>query len=163
MRAVWPRQLKGMALTAVFAMALGAVSGAQTTDPVVGTWRLDVAKSTYKPGPAPKSMTAVIDGVGKGIKVAVNAVMADGTAMKWGYTSARDGKDVPVAGNPSYDTANVTQTSPTEGTIVYKKAGKVVVTTETSVAKDGKTMTVTSKGTDPKGQAINNVSIYFRQ
>ena|SRR5687767_12479390 len=163
MRAVWSRQLKGMALTAVFAMALGAISGAQTTDPVVGTWRLDVAKSTYKPGPAPKSATVVIDAVGKGIKVAVNAVMADGTPMKWDYTSARDGKDVPVAGNPNYDTANVTQSSPTEGKIVYKKAGKVVMTNETSVAKDGKSMTVTSKGTDSKGQAVNNVAIYTKQ
>lgn len=163
MRAVWPRQLTGMALTAVFAMALGAVSGAQTTDPIVGTWKLDVANSTYKPGPAPKSATVVIDAVGKGIKVAVDAVMGDGAAMKWDYTSPRDGKDVPVTGNPSYDTANVTQTSPTKGKIVYKKAGKVVVTTETSVAKDGKTMTVTSKGTDPKGQPMNNVAIYTRQ
>lgn len=162
MRAISRRQLTGMALAAVFAMTVGVVSAAQPTDPVVGTWTLDVAKSTYKPGPAPKSATVVIGAVGKGISVAVNAVMADGTPMKWGYTSARDGKDVPVTGNPSYDTANVTQISPTEGKIVYKKAGKTVVTSETSVAKDGKTMTVTTKGTDPKGQAINIVALYTK-
>ena len=162
MRSISRRQLTGMALTAVFAMAVGVVTAAQT-DPVVGTWTLDVGKSTYKPGPAPKSATVVIGAVGKGISVAVNAVMADGTVMKWGFTSARDGKDVPVTGNPSYDAANVTQTSPTEGKVVYKKAGKVVVTSETSVAKDGKTMTVTSKGTDPKGQALEIVAHYTKQ
>jgi hypothetical protein len=152
-----------MALAAVFAMAAGGVSGAQPTDPVVGTWTLDVARSTYKPGPAPKSATVVIDAVGKAIKVAVNAVMSDGVAMKWGYTSARDGKDVLVTGNPNYDTANVTQLTQTEGRIVYKKAGKTIVTSETSVAKDGKTMTVTTTGTDPKGQAINIVAVYTKQ
>lgn len=163
MRAISRRQLTGMALAAVFGMTVGAVPAAQPTDPVIGTWTLDVAKSTYKPGPAPKSATVVIGAVGKGISVAVNAAMADGTAMKWSYTSARDGKDVPVTGNPSYDAANVTQTSPTEGKIVYKKAGKAVVTSETSVSKDGKTMTVTTKGTDPKGQALNIVAHYTKQ
>ncbi len=66
--------------------------------------------------------------------------------MKWGTPAMRDGKDVPVTGNPDYDTAAVTQTSPTEGTIVYKKGGKAVVTAKTSVSKDGKTMTVTYHG-----------------
>jgi hypothetical protein len=163
MRATWTRQLTGIALAAGFAMALGVAMGAQPTDPLVGTWKLDVAKSTYKPGPAPKSATVVIDAAGKGLKVAVDAVMGDGAAFKWGYTSARDGKDVPVTGNPNYDTANVTQTSPTEGTIVYKKGGKAVVTAKTSVSKDGKTLTVTSTGTDPKGQAMNNVALYAKQ
>src|SRR5687768_17892550 len=121
MRAISQRRLTGMALAPLFAIMVGVVLAAQPADPVVGTWRLDLAKSTYRPGPAPKSATVVIDAVGKGIKVAVNAVMADGAPMKWGYTSARDGKDVPVAGNPNYETANVTQTSPTEGKIVYKK------------------------------------------
>ena len=163
MRAQSRRQLTGMALAPLFAIMVGVVLAAQPADPVVGTWKLDVAKSTYKPGPAPKSAAVVIDAVGKGIKVAVDAVTADGAAMKWGYTSARDGKDVPVTGNPAYDTANVTQISPTEGRIVYKKAGKALVTSETSVSKDGKTMTVTTKGTDPKGQPINIVALYTRQ
>jgi hypothetical protein len=146
---------------AVFTMAVGVTAAAQATDPIVGTWKLDAAKTTWKPGPAPKSGTVVIDAVGKGIKVAVDAVMPDGP-MKWSYSSARDGKDTPVTGHPYYETANATQTSPTEGTIVYKKAGKTVATTKTSVSKDGKTMTVTSSGTDAKGQAFNNVSVYTK-
>jgi hypothetical protein len=163
MRATWTRQTVGIALTAIAALALGVAAGAQAPDPLVGTWKLDVAKSTYKPGPAPKSATVVIDAAGKGIKVAIDAVMGDDAAMKWGYTSARDGKDAPVTGNPYYDAAAATQTSPTEGTIVYKKDGKTVVTAKTSVSKDGKTLTVTSTGTDPKGQAMHNVALYTKQ
>ena len=159
MRATWTR----LVLTAVCAVAFSAAAGAQAPDPLVGTWKLDVAKSTYKPGPAPKSMTVVIDAAGKGIKVAADLVGADGVAMKYGYTSPRDGKDVPVTGNPNYDTANVTQTSPTEGTIVYNKGGKAVVTVKTSIAKDGKTMTATATGTDPKGQAMSNVLVFTKQ
>ncbi len=162
MRATGRRQLTGMAVAAVFSMALGVATMAQATDPLVGTWKVDLAKSTYKPGPPPKSATVVIDAVGEGIKVAVDAVMGDGTAMKWGYTSARDGKEGPVTGNPNYDMANVKKTSPTESTIVYSKGGKPVATTKTAVAKDGKTMTVTTTGTDSKGQAINNVVVFTK-
>ncbi|HET7217030.1 MAG TPA: hypothetical protein VFJ02_03245 [Vicinamibacterales bacterium] len=162
MRPTWVRPLVGVAVTAICALALAIVAGAQAPDPIVGTWKMDVAKSTYKPGPPPKSATVVITAEGKSIKVAVDAEMPSGP-MKWGYTSARDGKDVPVTGNPNYDTANATQTNPHEGTIVYKKDGKTVATTKTSVAKDGKTLTVTSDGTDAKGQAFHNVSHYTKQ
>jgi hypothetical protein len=157
MRATWTR----LVLTAVCAVAFGAAAQTQTPDPLAGTWKLDVAKSTYKPGPAPKSATVVITSEGKGIKVAVDAVMVDGP-LKWGYSSARDGKDTPVTGHPLYESAAATQNSPTEGTIVYKRAGKTVATTKTSVSKDGKTLTVTSTGTDAKGE-FNNVGVYTKQ
>jgi hypothetical protein len=48
-------------------LVIVSAAGAQTTDPVVGTWKLDVAKSTYKPGPAPKSTTVVVEPAGKGL------------------------------------------------------------------------------------------------
>jgi hypothetical protein len=46
---------------------------------------------------------------------------------------------------------------------VRKKAGKQVQTYSRVVSKDGKTMTVTVKGTNAKGQTINNVSVYEKQ
>jgi hypothetical protein len=143
-------------------LIVATVAGAQTADPVVGTWKLDVAKSTYKPGPAPKSATVLVEPAGKGIKVSVDAVSADGSPSKWGFTTQRDGKEVPVTGNPVYDTATTTQESPTAGTTVYRKGGKVVVTTKLAVSADGKTMTLTSTGTDAKGQAIHNVTVYTK-
>jgi hypothetical protein len=158
MRATCTARTVALALAGICALAIHV--GAQAPDPLVGTWKLDLAKSSYKPGPAPKSGTLVIDAAGKGLKVAVDIVGADGASTKWGYTTQRDGKDAPVTGNPAYDTVNVTQTSPTDGTVVYKKGGKLVVTAKTSVSKDGKTLTVTYTGTDAKGQAINNVSVF---
>jgi hypothetical protein len=152
-----------MVITGVAALVFSVAARAQTTDPYVGTWTLDVAKSTYKPGPAPKSTTVVVEAAGKGLKVSVDAVGADGTPMKWGYTSMRDGKDAPVTGNPNYDTVALTQSTPTTATAIYKKAGKVVITSKSSVSADGKTLTLTSTGTDPKGQAVNNVSVYTRK
>jgi hypothetical protein len=147
----------------VAALLVAAAANAQTTDPIIGTWKLDVAKSSFKPGPAPKSATVLVEPAGKGIKVSVDAVNADGSPMKWGFTTQRDGKDVPVTGNPAYDAAASTQTGPTAGTTEYKKGGKVVVTSKYALSADGKTMTLTGTGTDPTGQAVHNVSVYTKQ
>lgn len=163
MRATRTSRFTRIAVTAVFAAVMGLAAEAQAPDPLIGTWRLDAAKSTFKPGPAPKSQTVVIDAAGKGIKVAVDGVGADGTPIKFGYTSMRDGKDVPVTGSPNFDVAAVTTTNSHEGTILYKRAGKTAITAKTSVAKDGKTLSVTYDGTDGKGQALHNVYHYVRQ
>jgi hypothetical protein len=36
------------------------------------------------------------------------------------------------------------------------------MTTKLAISPDGKTMTLTSTGTDPKGQAIQNVAVYTK-
>ena len=105
----------------------------------------------------------MITAAGKGLKIDVDAVGGDGKPMKWIYANERDGKDTPVTGNPAYDTVSVAQISPTEGTITYKKGGKTIATAKTSLSKDGKTLTVTTTGTDPAGQAMNNVALYTKQ
>jgi hypothetical protein len=151
----------GIALGAV--IALGTIgASAQAPNPLVGTWKLDVAKSSYKPGPLPKSATVVVEPAGKGLKIAVDAVTGDGKPLKWGFTTALDGKDAPVTGNPMYDTAATTESKPGKGTTVYKKAGKTVVTSNAEVSADGKTLTITSTGTDAQGQAIHNVGVYTK-
>jgi hypothetical protein len=159
----YTRLLPTVVIAGLAALTVGVAARAQTPDPYVGTWTLDVAKSSFKPGPAPKSTTVVAEAAGKGLKVSVDAVGADGTPMKWGYTTMRDGKDVPVTGNPNYDTVAWTQHTPTTVTAEYKKGGKVVTTSKTSVSADGKTVTLTSSGPDPKGQAVNIVAVYTKK
>ena len=88
---------------------------------------------------------------------------ADGSPLKWGFTTMRDGKEeAPVTGHPMFEVVTSTRASATAGTNVYKKGGKVVMTTKLAISADGKTMTLTSTGTDPKGQAIRNVAIYMK-
>lgn len=147
----------------IASLAAASMVSAQTTEPVMGTWKLDVAKSTYKPGPAPKSSTLTVEPVGKAMKVTIDSVAGDGSPLKWGFTTVRDGKEeAPVVGNPMFDVVTSTRTTATAGTNVYKKGGKVVMTTTLAISPDGKTMTLTSTGSDAKGQAIHNVSIYTK-
>ena len=68
-------------------------------DSQVGIWKLNVAKSKYSPGPAPKSATTTIEAAGAGTKVSVDQMRADGTATQWGFSADYDGKDNPMTGN----------------------------------------------------------------
>jgi hypothetical protein len=48
-------------------------------------------------------------------------------------------------------------------TFVTKKGGKVGFTGTRVVSKDGKMMTLSSKGTDPKRQAVENTAVYDKR
>ena len=46
---------------------------------------------------------------------------------------------------------------------VSKKGGKPLVTTRSIVSRDGKTRTTTQKGTNAKGEKVNNTIVYEKQ
>jgi hypothetical protein len=133
-------------------------------DPQVGVWKLNVAKSKYSPGPAPKSGTTRIEAVGKGTKVSVEQALPDGTLRQWEFTANYDGKDSPITGNnPDADTIARTRVNASTVRSTSKKDGKVTTTQTSAVSKDGKTRTVTTRGMNAKGQKVNNVAVYERQ
>lgn len=149
---------------AVAVLAVTALAAEQAKDPFVGTWRLNVAKSKYSPGPAPKSITSTYEAAGQGYKVTVNNEPASGPAQQYSYTSTLDGKDTPVTGNnPNADTIAVKRIDANTLELVNKKAGKVTTTQRNVVSADGKTRTVTTTGTDAQGQKVNNVAVFEKQ
>ncbi len=129
----------------------------------LGTWKLDAAKSKYSPGPGPKSQMLKFEATPAGIKLTSDGVNAEGKAAHGSYVSKFDGKDVPWEGNPDADTASAKKIDDNSYQNTWKKAGKVTLVAKVVVSKDGKTLTVTQTGTDSKGQAVNNTSVYGRQ
>ena len=152
--------LKRSLAAAVFVGMVGAVALAQSTSPLVGTWKLNVAKSK-----APfKSGTSVIEAVGEGIKFTVDLVANDGTKSHWGFTGNFDGKDIPVTGESMYgDTVSLTRVNERTIQINGKFKGKPTTTHTITVSADGKTRTSTAKGTDKSGKPIDAVSFYEKQ
>ena len=151
------------ALAAAMAAVLSVGIAAQKPDPASGAWKLDVAKSKFSPGPAAKSGMVTIDATATTRKVNAEGVTADGTPMKWGYTATIDGQEAPVTGNPDGDTISVKRVSPSSVETTLKKAGKVTIVNTATVSADGQTLTVTSKGTNAKGQTVNNVQVFEKQ
>lgn len=148
---------------AVCGVTLIAGSLAFAGDNWVGTWKLNAAKSKYSPGPAPKAQTLTFQAAPEGIKVIAESVNAEGQANKGGYTSKFDGKDVPMAANANADTTAPRRVDDNTYTSIWKKAGKVTITTKAVVSADGKTLTITRAGTDAQGRPENTTAVYDKQ
>src|SRR5215475_6716692 len=74
---------------------------------MVGTWKLDAAKSTYSPGPTPKSQVATLEAVEGGMKVVSDRVEADGKMTHFEWSAKFDGKDGAVTGDAGRDAVSV--------------------------------------------------------
>ena len=154
-------------LTGTSALRLGVILGAgaavvsaQGANPRVGTWHLNVAKSTYSPGPAPKSQVLTIEAAGAGEKVTSESVLATGAKTVSVYTASYDGQPHPLTGSDTADAVTLKRVDANTSERTDSKGGKAVQTLVRVVSKDGKTMTVTIKGTNAQGQAVNNVVVF---
>jgi hypothetical protein len=128
-------------------------------NPAIGTWVLNVTKSKYDPGPAPKSNTVTYAAAGQGLTLSSKGVNAEGKPTAVHYTANFDGKDYPVTGSPDYDAVVLKKTGISTWEATRKKGGAVVQTARYLVSPDGKTMTISASGTNAAGQKFNNVTV----
>ena len=150
-------------VSSILAGLMPAGVAAQSSDLFVGTWKMNAAKSTFTPGPGPKSVTVVIVKEGSAYKVTSNGVDAQGKATHTEYTAMTDGKDYPVVGSPDYDAVTVKMLDPSTRHMVRKRAGKEAQVVHSVVAKDGKHFTSTTTGTNAKGDQVKSVIMYDKQ
>ena len=161
MRSMLRTALFGFAF-AIFAASATGVA-AQSKEPVgLGTWKVNVEKSKFS-GPPPKSLTAKFEPAGKGVKVTIQGVNAEGKPIAYEYTANYDGKDVPVKGSPTVDTVSLRRVNDTTTVRTDKKDGKVTVTQTRVIAKDGKTSTVAIKGKNVKGEPVDSLLVFEKQ
>jgi len=136
---------------------------AQASDPLAGTWELNLAKSKFSPGPPPKSQTRTYEVTGQQEKMIAKGIDAEGKPTLFQFTANRDGKDYPYTGRPIIDMISLTPVDPFTTTFTDKKAGKVVFTGTRVISKDGKMMTISGKGTNPKGQPVENIVVFDKR
>jgi hypothetical protein len=171
-------------VVALIALTLfGVHLAAQPSDPIIGTWVLNVARSQFNPGPAPKlesrtyivanqetRMTARgVDGpltykaVNQEIKATSIGVDGSGNPIGGEWTVVYDGRDHPVTGDPDADMCSVKRIDAFTTAFIQKRAGKVVITGTETISRDGTVMTITAKGINARGQTIDNVSVFQKQ
>ena len=158
--------LTGMALMGLAFGALPQLASGQQSDPFLGLWQLNLAKSKYSPGPAPKSQTLYVQGEGQNRKATNVGLDAQGNSMATVFVHIYDGQPHPttaVAGTLAYDSSAYTRVNANTLNFTRTKAGKVVLTGTSAVSPDGKTYTVTTTGTDADGRQVNNVTVYDKQ
>ena len=144
--------------------ALASPATAFAADEWLGTWTLNVAKSTFTPPDmAPKSQTISYEGVEGGLKTVIEEVDAQGKQVRTEYSAKYDNKDYPVTGRPSADTVSVQRLDDEYFQTTWKLKGEVMILDSTLVSKDRKTITATLSGKDLQNRKVHHVVIYERQ
>jgi hypothetical protein len=142
---------------------LGLAATLVAADPAIGTWKFNAAKSTYTPGPPPKSATIAYEEAADGIKRTGESVDAEGKTTSFQYTAKYDGNEYPVIGSDLYETITLKRINDQTTEATLKKSGKVVSNARRVVSKDGKVMTLTITGSNPKGEKMHNVAVYDKK
>jgi hypothetical protein len=152
-------------LFALATLAIASTTAAFGADHSLGTWKVNVEKSTYNPGALPiKSLTSVREAADGGVKVTNTGERSDGPVNAT-YTAKYDGSPSSVSGEGSpYDTVSIKQTDANTFTWDAKKStGKYHAHGRIVVSSDGKTMTMRATGTDANGRPMTVTLVYDKQ
>ena len=148
----------------ILAVGTDAVAlAAGAPDPVVGSWTLNLEKSTYSPGPAPKSQTRTYAESADGIALTITGVAADGTSMSGQSTFKYDGKNYSITGSPDFDALTLQRVNGSTVKSTLKRAGKVIGSTVRTISGHGKILTLASKGRDTKGARFLITAVFDKQ
>ena len=151
-------------LTLLLALLVVSVGLNAADDPLMGTWKLNLSKSKYNPGPPPKSRILKLEPSGaNGIKLTNDGVSANGEKSHTVETFLQDGKDHPVKDSQTVDAQFNKQIDAYTTETISKKGGKTVQTLRRIVSKDGKTLTITVKGQTASGAPLDDVRVFDKQ
>ena len=150
MRRLFPRTLR---VCAVISAAVVLAAQTQHITPFTGTWKLNVAKSKFNPGPPFRSfvLTFTRDGTRN-----LDLIGADGQRLKASLPRS-NGKEVAVMAAQGMEKTRAT--SKMQGRVfddTWKQDGKVIERVHAVVSPDGQILAITVNGTDKQGRAYRN-------
>jgi hypothetical protein len=147
--------MKRILIFAVFVLACLVARPLQAqSNPFDGTWKLNLEKSAFGSTPAPKSMTRTVTTAGGTTTYKFEGIAADGKTLSYSFSTNYDGKPMPIMGSGmpyGADVISLKHAGPGKSAGTLEKAGKVVATATAVVSKDGKEVTVTTKGAGGSG------------
>jgi hypothetical protein len=152
-------------LAAVIVVVLSQAGiSAQVPAGWLGTWKLNVAKSTYDPGPAPyKRATYTIEPRDAGLKVTYDMVHPRGGVTHLEWTGQLDGRDYPVQGIDEVLTYAYRPLGDGSFEVIVKFDGRVTAISQVTLSDDGRTMITTTKGRGARGQDVLTRTVYEKQ
>jgi hypothetical protein len=133
----------------------------QGVDPLIGTWKLNVEKSTFTGIAPPKTMTATWAGEGHTLAVTAEGLDGEGQPFKVILRHMYDGQPHPMTGSPNCDSNAFYRIGNSINGVRFKN-GKVVEIAQSQLVP-GKTYTVIEEGISANGQPYRVVRVYERQ
>jgi hypothetical protein len=130
----------------------------------IGTWKQNLDKSTYAPGPKPTIPTTLrVEAAGNSEKMTVDGTGVDGKATTYSYTSTADGKAFSTPGSPYGDMGAIKTIDARTTEMTYTTNGKLTRTARRTVSADGKTLTITATGVNTKGEKYQSTAVFDKQ
>jgi hypothetical protein len=148
---------RGFLIGALAAVAIGGIaarpiSAADKPTPWMGTWVLDIARSSFTPGPPLKSNTFVVSDAGDGrLHETMDYVNGHGKATHLAFAAAFDGKPVAVIGSADLDSVTFIPYASAAFKFEFKKGDKLVQWGFLEVDKERKTLHGPMYGVAPDG------------
>lgn len=158
----------------VAVLALGALpltaAAAQSAQPLTGTWKLNLAKSTFSPPDlSAPSLLVTYEVTRDTVRASLDGVDSSRRAVHSEYTATFDGRQHPVTGTVDGKPA------PNQGSVSWKRiddrtyevrnvsSAQVVTTRRIVVSPDGKSRITTVTGRDAQGRTVHHVMFFDRQ
>ncbi len=132
-------------------------------DPIMGTWKVNVARTTLNPGQSAEALTRTHEPIPNGIVITRPLRDANGNATRGSWTLYFDGKDHPVHGDANLDTLALRRIDRYTLEAVAKKDGQIHNRMRWDISRDGKTMTWTSNRVLPPDRAGTTMRVYDKQ
>lgn len=146
-----------IAVLAAAAVLLALPAAAFEDSLFAGTWKLNLGKSRYQPGPGPKAQTIVIERDGR---TTVTTVDQEGDDSVFSFTAV-PGRKVQIEG---LENASVFETRVDARTVEHVWTfGGFTVRGRGVLAKHGRTFTYTSGGSGRDGKTIKDYEVFERQ
>jgi hypothetical protein len=141
----------------------GGLQAAEAQDPILGIWKLNLSKSKYIPGPAPRSQTRTYKQTPNGIFVTIDTIDSTGHKLPpIQFAEKYDGKDYPMTGSTIGDALALKRINDYVAEATMKHAGKVVATTRRLITDNGKTLVLVYQETSEE-HPVDNFIVYDRQ
>jgi hypothetical protein len=152
--------MKRLGLGIIVAVGLTLPAFGQDVDPLIGSWKLNLEKSTST-APLLRSATQTWTREGQTLIDTAEGVDAQGQPFKVVFRHIYDGMPHPTTGSPNYDSTTYTRIGNTINWVRFKQ-GKAVEVGQAVIVPD-KSYTITVEGINANNQPYRNVGVFDRQ
>jgi hypothetical protein len=148
--------------TLLTGITLCTLLAAAAPDPILGVWKLNLARSRFNPGPAPRSQTRTYVETPKGIQVTIRSVGANGRSSTIAFPERYDGRDYPVQGSEVADALALVRINDYMAEATMKHGSRVVASAKRLITDEGKTLVIDYKEPSPE-RPVDNELVYDKQ
>ena len=150
-------------LGALLTLVVATTGSATETDPIVGTWKLNLARSVFAGVPALKSQIRTYSGSGRKFTLKMITVNGEGKETTTQATYQLNGKDYPSMGNPDFDSLSGLQIDTNTAEFTLKRSGKPVGKIRRAVSDNRRTLTINFVLMNAEGVQTSALTVFDRQ